>query len=375
MTVATEGISDLGGPRHQRLNGMLVLLGIWTIPALISTAQSYFLLRAESQQQAVWRQLVMQLPLWWYWVLATPAIAWLLRRWPLDRGPRAGAVAVHAGAAVLSAVLHGAVITLVSQAVARLPANEAMPPFSTWLLGYLRSRFQFELLTYVLVVLGLMAVTWYRRLRERDLAASRLEAQLSEAELRALKMQLHPHFLFNTLHAISVLIRQNPAAAQRTVALLGDLLRSTLATAGVQVVTLREELTFLRRYLEIEEIRFEDRLRIRFEIDPAAEDCLVPNLILQPLVENAVRHAVEPNPGAGAVVVRARTDGPALELAVLDDGPGLEASGAGGNGIGLSTTRARLDGLYGADGVLRLEPRSEGGLAVVVRIPLRRRAA
>jgi two-component system, LytTR family, sensor kinase len=360
---------------YPRLGTTLALLGLWTIPALISTAQSYFLLAAENQQQPIWRQLVVQLPLWWYWVLATPVIAWLLRRWPLDRGSRGVAVAVHLACAVTSALLHSALTTLLSRLMVKMPAGETMPPYSTWLLGFLRSRFQFELLIYVLVLLGLMAVTWYRRLRERDLAASRLEAQLSEAQLRALKMQLHPHFLFNTLHAISVLIRQNPAAAQRTVTLLGDLLRSTLATAGVQVVTLREELTFLRRYLEIEEIRFEDRLRVRFEIDPGVEECLVPNLILQPLVENAVRHAVEPSLAAGSVTVRGRADGEVLELSVLDDGPGIESSRSSGNGIGLSTTRARLEGLYGEAGVLRLTPRDGGGLAVVVRIPLRMRAA
>jgi sensor histidine kinase YesM len=316
-----------------------------------------------------------QLPLWWYWVLLTPVIAWMLRRWPLDRGPGARIVAVHLGAAILSALLHSGLTAFLSRLIATPPPGETIPPWTTWVLGYLRSRFTFEILIYLLVLSGLMAVTWYRRLRERDLAASRLEAQLSEAELRALKMQLHPHFLFNTLHAISVLIRENPAAAQRTVTLLGDLLRSTLATAGVQVVTLREELTFLRRYLEIEEIRFEDRLRVRFEIDPAVEECLVPNLILQPLVENAVRHAVEPNLAAGSVTVRGRADGAVLELAVLDDGPGMAGNGTGGNGIGLSTTRARLEGLYGDSGDLRLTPREGGGLAVIVRIPLRRKAA
>jgi sensor histidine kinase YesM len=140
----------------------------------------------------------------------------------------------------------------------------------------------------------------------------------------------------------------------------------------VQEVTLGEELKFLQRYLQIEEIRFQDRLTVRFEIDPAAEGALVPNLILQPLVENAVRHAVEPRPGPGTVVVRARREDDTLELAVLDDGPGVDGVVTPqGHGIGLSTTRARLEGLYGAAGELRFDPRPEGGLAVVVRIPIR----
>lgn len=363
--------SDLDTPRPQ-INPALLLLAIWTIPAVISAGQGYFLLAYENNPQPFIRQLELQLPIWWYWVLATPIIAWLLRRFPFERGRLGTSVPAHLTFAVISAVAHTALIAYVSRLLVRLPAGETMRPYSEWLRGYLRSRLQFELLTYVLVLAGLLALTWYRRVRERDLAASRLQAQLSDAELRALKMQLHPHFLFNTLHAISVLIRENPTSAQRTVTLLGDLLRSTLATAGIQVVTLREELNFLRRYLEIEEIRFQDRLSVRFEIDPEVEDALVPNLILQPLVENAVRHAVEPKPTPGTVLVRARRLGETLELSVLDDGPGVDSHNSpSGNGIGLSTTRARLDGLYGTAGELRLDPRAEGGLAVIVRIPLR----
>ncbi len=362
--------SETESPRRQ-IHPLLLLLGVWTIPAIISAGQGYFLLAYENNPQPLLRQIYLQLPIWWYWVLATPIIAWLLRRFPLERGRLKTSIPAHLAFAVISAVSHTALIAYVSRILVRLPAGETMQPYNIWLRGYLRSRLQFELLTYVLILAGLLAITWYRRVKERDLAASRLQAQLSDAELRALKMQLHPHFLFNTLHAISVLIRENPTSAQRTVTLLGDLLRSTLATAGIQVVTLREELTFLRRYLEIEEIRFQDRLSVRFEIDPAAEDALVPNLILQPLVENAVRHAVEPKPTPGTVVVRAGRQGQTLELAVLDDGPGVDShNSAGGNGIGLSTTRARLEGLYGKQGQLTLEPRPEGGLAVVVRIPL-----
>lgn len=355
---------------RRRLTSALLLLAAWTVPAVISAGQTYLLLASEGTPLAFGRSLAIQLPLWWFWAVLTPVIAWLLRRWPLERGGSGVAFVIHLLAALTAAVGHSALIAYVTRALVPPRAGEAVQPYQTWFFGFMRSRFQFELLTYVLVLLGLLAVTWYRRLQERDLAASRLQAQLSQAELLALKMQLHPHFLFNTLHAISVLIRENPTAAQRTVTLLGDLLRSTLATAGVQEVTLGEELKFLERYLQIEEIRFQDRLTVRFEIDPAVEAALVPNLILQPLVENAVRHAVEPRPGPGAVVVRARREGEALELAVLDDGPGVsEEPTPRGNGIGLSTTRARLEGLYGREGELRLDQRPEGGLAVLVRLP------
>jgi len=357
---------------RRRLTSQALLLAAWTVPAVISAGQTYFLLVSEGNPLSFSRSLAIQLPLWWFWAIATPVIAWLLRRWPLERGRAGVPLAIQLSAALVTALVHSALLAYITRTMLPPRAGEPILPYSTWFVGYVRSRFQFELLTYVLVLLGLLAVTWYRRLRERDLAASRLQAQLSQAELLALKMQLHPHFLFNTLHAISVLIRENPTAAQRTVTLLGDLLRSTLATAGVQEVTLGEELKFLQRYLQIEEIRFQDRLTVRFEIDPAAEGALVPNLILQPLVENAVRHAVEPRSGPGTVVVRARREDDTLELAVLDDGPGVDGVVTPqGHGIGLSTTRARLEGLYGAAGELRFDPRPEGGLAVVVRIPIR----
>jgi len=366
----STAVSDTFPARH-RLTTALLLLAAWSVPGLVSAGQTYFLLQREGNPLGFVLALTVQLPLWWFWAIVTPVIAWLLRRWPLERGRLGRALGVHLPAALAVAVGHSAFIAFVTRSLIPPRAGEPVQPYLVWFKGYLRYQFQFELLTYLLVLLGLLALTWYRKLRERELTASRLQAQLSEAELRALKMQLHPHFLFNTLHAISVLIRENPTSAQRTVTLLGDLLRSALATAGIQVVTLREELTFLRRYLEIEEIRFQDRLTVRFEIDPSVEDLLVPNLILQPLVENAVRHAVEPRPDAGTVVVRARGEGGILELAVLDDGPGTgEVTTPHGNGIGLSTTRARLEGLYGPAGELRLEPRPQGGLAVLVRFPM-----
>ncbi|HWA15468.1 MAG TPA: histidine kinase, partial [Gemmatimonadales bacterium] len=248
--------------------------------------------------------------------------------------------------------------------------DEPSSPLYLWFTSYLRSRLQFELLTYLLVLVIILGLRWLRHAREKELAASRLQAQLSQAELLALKMQLHPHFLFNTLHAIGVLVRENPAAAERTITLLGDLLRATLTHAGVQEVTLAEELAFLRTYLEIEQLRFQDRLTVRFEVEAGNDRALVPNFILQPLVENAVRHAIEPREDAGSITVRVRQQEGNIELAVLDDGNGLGAgNGREGNGIGLSTTRSRLSMLYGERASLALTPRPEGGLACVVRLP------
>jgi len=203
--------------------------------------------------------------------------------------------------------------------------------------------------------------------RER---ARTLAAELAQAQVRALQMQLHPHFLFNTLHAIRVLVREDPAAAERTLTLLGDLLRQTLAGAEQQTVPLKQELTFLGLYLEIEQTRFSDRLNIRFDVAPDALDLLVPNLILQPLVENAIRHGVSKRSEPGRVIVRGRRRNGTLELGVENDGPPLGPGGVERMGIGLATTRERLHRLYGGDASLVLSDLPEGGVVAEVRLPV-----
>jgi signal transduction histidine kinase len=354
----------------RRWRTALLLLAAWSVPAFISAGQSYLLPSGEALRVSFARNLMIQLPLWWFWALVTPFIAWLLEKYPLERGRLRLSIPIHLVAMLGTAVVHTALIASYTKALYPPPPNEPSSPLFLWFSSYIRSRLQFELLTYALVLVMVLGLRWLRHARERELTASRLQAQLSQAELLALKMQLHPHFLFNTLHAIGVLVRENPSAAERTIALLGDLLRATLTHAGVQEVTLTEELAFLRTYLEIEQLRFQDRLTVSFEVEAGNERALVPNFILQPLVENAVRHGIEPREEAGAIVVRVRRDGEEIELAVLDDGNGM-GNGARreGNGIGLSTTRSRLAMLYGTRGSLALSPRPEGGLACIVRLP------
>lgn len=356
----------------RRVRTALLLLAAWSVPAFISAGQSYILRTDEPLRVSFARNLIIQLPLWWFWALVTPLIVLLLERWPLERGRLRSSLPIHAISMLGTAVLHTVVIAVYTKALYPPPTGEASSPLREWILGYLRSRLQFELLTYLLVLAMVLGFRWLRQARERELAATRLQAQLSQAELLALKMQLHPHFLFNTLHAIGVLVRENPAAAERTIALLGDLLRATLTHAGVQEVPLEEELGFLRTYLEIEQLRFQDRLTVRFEVEAGHDRALVPNFILQPLVENAVRHGIEPREEAGSIVVRVRRREADIELAVLDDGQGLApGTGREGNGIGLSTTRSRLAMLYGGAAALTLTPRPEGGLACVVRLPFK----
>ena len=225
---------------------------------------------------------------------------------------------------------------------------------------------------YAMAIALNAALKYYRESRERALRASQLETRLVEAQLKTLQQQLHPHFLFNTLHAISALMHKDVDAADRTLMRLSDLLRLTLERLGQQEVTLNDELDFLRKYLEIEGTRFADRLVVRYDVQPEAYDVLVPTLLLQPLVENAIKHGVARKSGAGHIDINARREHDKLVMEVRDDGVGLseDALTALQKGIGVSTTRARLKHQFGADYRFEFHRLSQG-LAVVVAVPWR----
>ena len=199
------------------------------------------------------------------------------------------------------------------------------------------------------------------------------------AQLEALKMQLHPHFLFNTLHSISALVHRDPEAADKMIARLGDFLRLTLENSGAAEVSLQKELEFLTCYLEIERVRFQDRLTTSLEVEPGALDTPVPNLILQPIVENALRHGVAQSKAPGRIEISAKRENGSLRIGVRDNGPGLvgvTASREGfREGVGLSNARARLEQLYGPSHRLELANAPEGGLLVTLVIPSRGAAA
>jgi LytS/YehU family sensor histidine kinase len=228
------------------------------------------------------------------------------------------------------------------------------------------------LMTYAAIVGLSHGVDYYREARAREKRAAQLETKLVEAQLKTLQGQLHPHFLFNTLHAISALIHRDADDADRMVSRLSDLLRLTLEHDGTQEVSLKEELEFLQKYLEIEQIRFQDRLTVKFAVQPQVLDARVPTLILQPVVENAIRHGIGPLTGGGLVEVSARAEGETLLLQVRDTGAGLseDALTALQKGIGLSNTRARLECLYGSRQRFEFS-NVHGGLTVRIVIPLR----
>src|SRR5207253_4440117 len=226
---------------------------------------------------------------------------------------------------------------------------------------------------YLLVTFLTYAYHYYQRYQQGELRASQLEAQLSQAQLQALKMQLHPHFLFNTLHSISALLHKDTEAARKMISRLGDFLRLTLENSGTQEVTLKQEIEFLRCYLEIERIRFQDRLTTRVHVDANALDTHVPNLILQPIVENAIRHAIAPRSTPGEIEIHAKQEDGFLRIQVRDNGPGLpknrNADSLFKKGLGLSNTLSRLDRLYGEQHRFDIANDPRGGLAVTLEIP------
>jgi LytS/YehU family sensor histidine kinase len=227
----------------------------------------------------------------------------------------------------------------------------------------------FNLLIYWVIVAVCFAFDYYAKFRERELRAAELEKQVAQAKLQALQMQLNPHFLFNSLHSISALMHEDVDRADSMIARLSDLLRAALDSSAMQEVSLGDELDFLKRYLAIEQIRFGDRLKVDIAAPPETLAAQVPNLILQPLVENSIRHGIEPRAKAGRIELRAQRADKMLVLEVADNGAGFSAGEKISEGVGLSNTRARLRTLYGDAHKFELLPSAEGGLLVRLTIP------
>ncbi len=300
-----------------------------------------------------------------------PVLLAMYRRFPLERANLATHVPLYLLAMAALSVVQTLLMWGSRVALYRLLG------WGAYDYGDMRYRFFMEgfklLLAYWGVYFVVATIAATRRERERAVAAARLEQQLSEARLAALKMQLNPHFLFNTLNMISTYIGEDPRVADAMVTHLSDFLRVTLRHADVQEVPLEQELEFLDAYLAIMKARFEDRLTVETEIAPELRRALVPHLVLQPLVENAVTHAMGDPDRAGVIRVSASSEGERLVLTVADNGPGLAAAAGNGNrrGVGLSNTAERLRHLYGAGHRLELGEAPGGGVRVVIEIPRR----
>lgn len=351
-----------------------LIFSFWTVLGLLYTTQIYVGMRLEGMSHSFWRLLAWQLLGCWYgWLVFTPLILWLGRRFPIERPSWKRNLPVHLIACSLLAAIHSVVVVASTILLQPFDTMTKKRAFIDLFRARMASEFNLELIVYGMILGVGYAFQYYRRYRERELRASQLESQLAQAQLQALRMQLQPHFLFNTLNGISSLVRdQKNKAAVSMIAGLSDLLRHTLENAGKQEVPLREELEFLELYLDIQQMRFPDRLKVQMKIAPEALDAQVPNLVLQPLVENAIRHGIALRASSGTVGVSARRDDGLLEMKVYDDGPGLkplwhiEESG----GIGLANTRARLEQLYGERYRFDVHNRDGGGVEAVIMIPL-----
>ena len=340
-----------------------------TLLALFSTLMAWRFTVSLGRGMTYWRTLVILNTTYWYlWALFTPAIIWLSQHFRFERQGLWRAFVIHVPSVVVFSLTH---ILAMSGAQWWLARTEGKP-FAWWAEAQRSAllNFDWEMMTYWTIVGLSHAVLYYRESKDRALRTAQLETRLVEAQLKTLQQQLHPHFLFNTLHAISALMHRDVEAADRTLMRLSDLLRLTLENIGQQEIPLQAELDFLAKYVQIEQTRFADRLVVRFDVHPETLDTLVPNLILQPLVENAIKHGVAKKSGPGHIDISARREGDKLRMEVRDDGVGLseDALTALQKGIGVSTTRARLQHLFGAD--YRFEfHRQPSGLSVVIAIP------
>ena len=348
---------------------------LWTVLGLFYFSQGLTQRLRFNDPTPWWHYLVAWLLGVYVWALLTPAILWLGRRFTVERRNRLWRIALHL---LLSAAFSVFELSLESVLYSRLHLFPSMRDFRGAFVQLLLVGFHGGILNYW-IVLGIQwAVLYYRGYQERssevlkfELRASELQSQLMSAQLNALKMQLQPHFLFNTLNAITVLVRQQKSKdAEQMLGHLSDLLRGVLEDVDAQEVSLRRELEYLQLYLAIEQVRFPDRLRVEISADPATQQAAVPQLILQPIVENAIRHGIGRSSSAGRILISASKIDGTMELRVQDDGPGLSPRDrADDQGIGLANTRARLQQLYGQDARLEIENCDRGGVVVTMNIP------
>jgi signal transduction histidine kinase len=340
---------------HRVRNWVVIWCG-WTALALffaISASLTYL----STGRPANWALSIRRSLLeWWLWALLTPIVVWLARRYPLDRRWPWHHGLVHGAA--------GAALAIVKTAAERAMFAWLTGVWTYWLVSTLALQF----FVYGAIVTAAHGVVYFERSRERD----HLAARLADVRLQLLSMQLQPHFLFNTLNTIAELVHGDPDAADYMITGLSDLLRRTLELGPTQEIPLHAELDLLGRYLDIQKARFGDRLNVTMAIDDEARTASVPVLLLQPLVENAIRHGLAERVSSGRIDISARRNGTRLIITVTDDGPGAATPVASAQErVGLGNTRARLEALYGSQHRLELTNAPERGARVSLEIPFR----
>lgn len=357
---------------RKRLRQAGLITAFWAVETVYSAAQLHYR-TALLPKPYSWNSCFRTELVWTsIGLLLTPLVLWMANRFPIERRNLWRNIAIHLGG---SALFASAIKVYWDFLGASRPPEYISKGFSLpALFRSISMGFDAGFAIYWGIVLAVLAADYYRRYQNSLIESAQLQTQLVQAQLQALRMQLDPHFLFNTLHSISELVHEDPEGAEAMIARLSELLRRSIDNSGAQEVPLKEELDFLNLYLEIEKTRFDDRLRVEYRIDPETEMAQVPNLILQPLVENAIRHGISRRVTGGRVVIAAVREGDRLELSVTDDGPGLRTDAPAREGVGLSSTRGRLERLYGANQAMELTETSEGTRVRIV-MPFQREAA
>ena len=344
---------------HRRLITAAAIFGGWTLIALLFAPQNYIANRLSPTPLPAWVVIVASASIFYTWAALTPLVLWLARRFPFRRGRFVLAGVQHVVASFLAAAVH---LTAVSLIQSSLPVPKGFaPPMPKELM--LVSVVATDVMLYWAILAVATAVAYFRRDQERELA-------LVQTQLQSLRNRLQPHFLFNTLNAIAQLIHEDAHRAEETLTQLSGVLRLTLQHDQAHEITLAEELDLLRMHVAIYQTLLQDRLDVRWSIDERALDARVPTMILQPLVENAIRHGIAPRESGGTVGVSARRDGGFLRLEVQDDGVGIRRD-AKRNGIGLANTQARLRYMYGDAYQFELREPAGGGTTVAMGLPLR----
>ena len=349
----------------------------WRIPVFvvgwsavgIAFAAQHYLKSADLGEAVAWNlALAGALADWYVFALLSIPTCWLAQKFPLTGTHWRLKIALHSVACALFSLLW--ILVRVGLAHWITPNHSGGKPVGDLLRFALVATFFFNVLVYWVIVTAVHALAYYHSLRERETRVLELEHRLTTARLHALQMELNPHFLFNALNGISTLMYRDVDAADSMLLKLAALLRHALDHSGRQKVPLEEELEFIGKYLDLEQMRFGSRLTVERDIDPEALEASVPNLLLQPLVENAIKHGFEPQSRPGTIRIRARVVGERLRLEVEDNGKGLSSLQPVREGVGTANSKARLAQLYGANASLALERGTEGGVRAVVEMPL-----
>jgi len=350
------------------LREVALIFGFWTSLAALTVLNRMYDPRSEGLR-VIARTGPLLLPFLeaWLWAVLTPLVFWVSSRSSAAMA-RVARVALLALAGIAIAFFVDAALDVVREILVPMPRRRGGGAVFTPFRAFGRFGMLNQLMIYCAVLAAGFAREYFLREQRRRREAAELEAQLAVARLDALRSQLNPHFLFNTLHAVSALVERDPAGVRKMIARLSELLRHTLDSRSSDEIPLREELAFLQRYFDIMAVRFQGRLRVSTSVDEDASNARVPNFILQPLVENALEHGVS-RTGEAEIAIRANRDDHQLVISIHDRGPGFDASAE--SGVGLANTRARLAALYGDAASVAMHTAPEGGAAAELRLPWR----